>query len=51
MTHIKETNRMMKQSENKTMKDIHKSSNNLGQLVILSLASQQYCLLTAILRR
>ena len=32
----------MKQSENKTMKDIHKSSNNLGQLVILSLASQQY---------
>ena len=26
----------------KTMKDIYKSSNNFGQLVILSLASQQY---------
>ena len=26
----------------KTMKDIYKSSNKLGQLVILSLASQQY---------
>ena len=26
----------------KTMKDIYKSSNNFGQLVIVSLASQQY---------
>ena len=26
----------------KTMKDIYKSSNNFGQFVILSLASQQY---------
>ena len=26
----------------KTMKDIYKSSTNFGQLVILSLASQQY---------
>ena len=29
----------------KTMKDIYKSSNNFGQLVIVSLASQQYLIL------
>ena len=33
----------------KTMKDIYKSSNNFGQLVIVSLASQQYLILWIIL--